>query len=79
MSKENFCKLFMAGMLMLPTIILLIVWFVGGGKVVEATMFEEVAKWVFGDGALTLFIAAPFGYILAPFFYHWIYDKKEKK
>ena len=64
---------------MLPTIILLIVWFVSGGKVVEATMFEEVAKGVFGDAALTLFIALPFGYILAPFFYHWIFDKKEKK
>lgn len=77
MSKENFCKLFMAGMCMLPTIILLIVWFVSGGKVVEATMFEEVAKWVLMDGAITVFIALPFGYILAPFFYHWIYDKKK--
>ena len=78
MSKENFCKLFMAGMCMLPTIILVIAWFVGGGKVVEATMFEEVAKWVLMDGAITVFIALPFGYILAPFFYHWIFDKKKK-
>lgn len=79
MDKKTFGYIFMAGMCMLPTIILIIAWFVGGGKVVEETMFQEVAKWVFMDGALTLFIALPFGYILAPFFYHWIYDKKEKK
>lgn len=78
MDKKTFGNIFMAGMCMLPTIILIIAWFVGGGKVVEETMFQEVAKWVFMDGALTLFIALPFGYILAPFFYHWIYDKKKK-
>lgn len=79
MEKEKFCKMFMAGTLMLPTIILLIAWLVGGGKVVEETMFLEVAKWVLMDAAITGFIALPFGYILAPFFYHWIFDKKEKK
>lgn len=76
-TKENFCKMAMAVALMLPSIILLIVWFATGGKVVEATMFEEIAKWVLMDASLTGFIAAPFGYILAPFFYHWIYDKKK--
>jgi hypothetical protein len=79
MDKKTFCKLCMAVMLMLPTIILLIAWLVGGGKVVEETMFLEVAKWVLMDAALTGFIALPFGYILAPFLYHLIYDKKEKK
>lgn len=79
MDKEKFCKLCMAVMLMLPTIIFLIAWFVGGGKVVEETMFLEVAKWVLMDAALTVFIAFPFGYILAPFLYHWIYDKKNKE
>ena len=78
MDKKTFCKLFMAGMLMLPTVVLFIVWILNGGKVVEATMFEEVAKWVFMDGAITAFIALPFGYILAPFVWHLIYDKKEK-
>jgi hypothetical protein len=76
MDKGTFSKLFMAGACMLPTIILAIIWFVGGGKVIEATMFEEVAKWVFMDGAITLFIALPFGYILAPFVWHCIYDKR---
>lgn len=79
MDKKTFCKLCMAVMLMLPTIILLIAWFVGGGKVVEETMFLEVAKWVLMDAALTGFIALPFGYILAPFLYHLIYDKKNKE
>ena len=79
MDKKQFGYLFAACMCMLPTIILLIAWFVSGGKVVEPTLFQEVAKWVFMDGALTLFIALPFGYILAPFFYHLIFDKKEKK
>ena len=78
MDKKKFGYIFMAGMCMLPTIILLILWFANGGKVVEANMFEEVAKWVFGDAALTLFIALPFGYILAPFVWHCIYDKRGK-
>lgn len=78
MEKTKFCKMFIAVACMLPSIILLIAWFVSGGKVVEANMFEEVAKWVFMDGALTLFIALPFGYILAPFVWHCIYDKKGK-
>lgn len=78
MDKKKFGYIFMACMCMLPTIILLIAWFVGGGKVVEETMFQEVAKWVFMDGALTLFIALPLGYILAPFVWHCIYDKRGK-
>lgn len=78
MEKSKFCKMFMAGACALPTIILLIVWFATGGKVVEASIFEEVAKWVFMDGAITAFIALPFGYILAPFVWHCIYDKKGK-
>ena len=78
MEKKKFGYIFVACMCMLPSIILLILWFANGGKVVEANMFEEVAKWVFMDGAITLFIALPFGYILAPFFWHWIYDKKGK-
>ena len=76
MDKKQFGYIFAAGMCMLPTIILIVVWFATGGKVVEANMFEEVAKWVFMDGAITLFIALPFGYILAPFVWHYIYDKK---
>jgi hypothetical protein len=78
MEKKQFGYLFAAGMCMLPTIILLVLWFISGGKVIEANMFQEVAKWVFMDVALTLFIALPFGYILAPFVWHWIYDKKGK-
>lgn len=78
MEKKQFGYLFVACMCMLPTIILFIVWAASGFNVVEPTMFLEVAKWVFMDGALTTFIALPFGYILAPFVWHWIYDKKGK-
>lgn len=78
MEKLKFAKIFMAGACMLPTIVLLIAWFATGGKVVEATMFEEVAKWVFMDGAITAFIILPLAYILAPFVWHCIYDKKGK-
>lgn len=63
---------------MLPTIILFIVWAASGFNVVEPTMFQEVTKWVFMDFVLTLFIALPFAYILAPLAWHWIYDKKGK-
>lgn len=68
--------MFTAVACMLPTVVLLIVWIFNGGNVVEATMFEEVAKWVFMDGAITAFIALSFGYILVPFAWHYIYDKK---
>lgn len=78
MDKKQFGYLFVAGMCMLPTIILFIVWAASGFNVVEPTMFQEAAKWVFMDAALTLFIALPFGYILAPFVWHCIYDKKGK-
>ena len=78
MDKKKFGYIFTAGMCMLPTIILFIVWAASGFNVVEPTMFQEAAKWVFMDAALTLFIALPFGYILAPFVWHCIYDKKGK-
>ena len=78
MDKKQFGYLFTAGMCMLPTIILFIVWAASGFNVVEPTMFQEVTKWVFMDFVLTLFIALPFAYILAPLVWHWIYDKKGK-
>lgn len=78
MDKKQFGYIFAAAMCMLPTIILFIVWAASGFNVVEPTMFQEVTKWVFMDFVLTLFIALPFGYILAPFVWHCIYDKKGK-
>ena len=46
------------------------------GKVVEATLAEEIGKWI----VMSIFIIGifeVFAYILAPFFYHIIYDKKK--
>ena len=46
------------------------------GKVVEETLAEEIGKWV----VMGIFIVGGievFAYILAPFFYHMIYDKKK--
>ena len=46
------------------------------GKVVEATLAEEIGKWV----VMSIFIVGifeVFAYVLAPFFYHVIYDKKK--
>lgn len=46
------------------------------GKVVEATVAEEVGKWIImGIGIIGIFEV--FAYILAPFFYHMIYDKRK--
>ena len=45
------------------------------GKVVEATVAEEIGKWVV-MGIFIVGIFEVFAYILAPFFYHMRYDKK---
>ena len=46
------------------------------GKVVEATLAEEIGKWIV-MGIFIIGIFEVFAYILAPFFYHMIYDKKK--
>ena len=46
------------------------------GKVVEATLAEEIGKWIV-MGIFIIGIFEVFAYVLAPFFYHWIYDKKK--
>lgn len=45
------------------------------GKVVEATLAEEIGKWVL-VGIFIVGIFEVFAYILAPFFYHLTHDKK---
>ena len=45
------------------------------GKVVEATLAEEIGKWVL-MGLFIIGIFEVFAYILAPLVYHMIYDKK---
>ena len=46
------------------------------GRVVEATLAEEIGKWVV-MGIFIIGIFEVFAYVLAPFFYHWIYDRKK--
>ena len=46
------------------------------GKVVEDTIAEEIGKWVV-VGLFVVAIFEVFAYVLAPFFYHMIYDKKK--
>ena len=46
------------------------------GKVVEATLAEEIGKWVL-MGIFIIGIFEVFAYVLAPLVYHMIYDKKK--
>lgn len=49
------------------------------GKVVEATLAEEIGKWVV-MGIIVIGIFEVFALVLAPFCYHLIYDRwKEPK
>jgi undecaprenyl pyrophosphate phosphatase UppP len=77
MEKKLFCKRVMLWTAIFAVVIIAICGLCFG-KVVEANLFEEVAKWI----VMTLVIIGileVFAYILAPFFWHWIYDKKDKE
>ena len=72
--KRTFCKRFMiwTAIVVASVIATLGLLF---GKVVEATLAEEIGKWIV-MGIFIIGIFEVFAYVLAPFFYHWIYDKK---
>ena len=46
------------------------------GRVMEATLAEEIGKWVL-MGFFLVGIFEVFAYILAPLIYHSIYDKRK--
>ena len=77
LDKRTFCK---RAILWTAIITFLII---GGcglafGTVIEATLFEEVAKWVvMGLGVSG--ITGMFAYILSPLVWHMKYDKKNDK
>lgn len=48
------------------------------GTVIEATLFEEVAKWVVMGLGITG-IMEVFAFTLGPLSYHWIYEKIKNK
>ena len=74
MDKRVFCKRFAiwTAVIVAAVIATLGILF---GKVVEATLAEEIGKWVL-MGIFIIGIFEVFAYVLAPLVYHMIYDKK---
>ena len=74
MDKRVFCKRFAiwTAIIVAAVIATLGILF---GKVVEATLAEEIGKWVL-MGIFIIGIFEMFAYVLAPLIYHMIYDKK---
>ena len=73
--KRTFCKRFMIGTAVVVALVIAVLGLCFG-KVVEATLAEEIGKWIV-MGIFIIGIFEVFAYVLAPFFYHWIYDKKK--
>ena len=72
--KRTFCKRFMIGTAVVVAIAVAVIGLCFG-RMVEATLAEEVGKWVL-MGIFLIGIFEVFAYILAPLVYHSIYDKK---
>ena len=72
--KRTFCKRFMIGTAIVVAIAVAVIGLCFG-RVVEATLAEEIGKWVL-MGLFLIGIFEVFAYILAPLVYHSIYDKK---
>lgn len=75
MDKLRFCKRFVLWTAIIVAVAIAVIGLCFG-KVVEATLAEEIGKWIVG-GLFVVGIFVGFAYILAPFFYHMIYDKKK--
>jgi undecaprenyl pyrophosphate phosphatase UppP len=75
MDIRTFCKRFMIWTAIVVAAIIVTLGLLFG-KVVEATLAEEIGKWVV-MGIFIVGIFEVFAYILAPFFYHMIYDKRK--
>ena len=73
--KRKFCKRFMIWTAIVVAVVIALLG-ICFGKVVEATLAEEIGKWIV-MGIFIIGIFEVFAYVLAPFFYHWIYDKKK--
>ena len=74
MDKRVFCKRFAIWTAVIVAAVIATIGILFG-KVVEATLAEEIGKWVVA-GICIIGIFEVFAYILAPLFYHIIYDKK---
>ena len=75
MDKLVFCKRFMLWTAIIVAVAIAIIGLCFG-KVVEATLAEEIGKWVVA-GIFIIGIFEVFAYVLAPLFYHIIHDKKK--
>ncbi len=76
MDIRTFCKRFMIWAAVAVAVIMLICGLCFG-KVIEANIWEEIGKWVFMTLCLIAGVEA-MCYTLSQFFYHLIYDKKNK-
>ena len=74
MDKRVFCKRFAIWTAIIVAAVIATLGLLFG-KVVEPTLAQEIAKWVVMD-IFIIGIFEVFAYVLAPFFYHVIYDKK---
>ena len=73
--KRTWCKRFMIWTAIVVAVVIAVLG-ICFGKVVEATLAEEIGKWIV-MGIFIIGIFEVFAYVLAPFFYHWIYDKRK--
>ena len=73
--KRTFCKRFMLGTAVEVAIVVAVIGLFFG-RVVEATLAEEVGTWVL-MGLFLIGIFEVFAYILAPLVYHSIYEKRK--
>ena len=74
MDKRVFCKRFAIWTAIIVAAVIATLGLLFG-KVVEATLAEEIGKWVL-MGIFIIGIFEVFAYVLAPLVYHMIYDKK---
>ena len=72
---RTFCKRFMLWTAIIVAVIIAVLGLLFG-RVVEDTLAEEIGKWIV-MGIFFIGIFEVFAYVLAPFFYHMIYDKKK--
>ena len=72
--KRTFCKRFAIWTAIVVAAVIAVLGLCFG-RVVEATLAEEIGKWIV-MGIFIIGACEVFAVILAPFFYHLIYDKK---
>ena len=75
MDKRTFCKRFMLWTAILVAVAMLVFGLLFG-KVIEGSLFAEVAKWVVMYFPICA-IFETFAYVLSQLFWHVIYDGKD--